>query len=495
METRRETGSRISAFLAGAGLVGLIVTLGFVWRPAREKLAIILNAGASSPGTPAATKDSKGRKVLYYDCPMHPWYKSHKQGTCPECGMKLVAVYAEEQQGAETGTLPPGWVQISPARQQLMGVTTAVAEYRPVEKTIRTVGQVAIDETKLSVVRFRSTGWIQRVFVNYTWQSVQKGDPLFTIDSPNLLATEQEYLLALRARKGLAQSPYLGVSSGSEFLLQAARRRLALSDLTDAQVADLEGTGKRLGAASGNVGDAQTRALEGTGRAQLGLSNLSDTAIGEIEQRVKNQRAITLYSPASGYVVDRKVFPNQYVTPDTELYRLADLSTVWVQADIYEFEMPSVSVGQEATLTAESLPGTTLKGKVVFINPEVKTDTRTGTVRMEFANPDLKLKPGMFVQVELHKSFGRQLTVPVDAVLDSGTRQVVFVDPGNGVFAPREVKVGEGTEDYVAILSGLRAGERVVTRANFLIDSESNLRQSIEGMADMPGMQSQGTKP
>jgi multidrug efflux pump subunit AcrA (membrane-fusion protein) len=548
MEKRRETGSRITAFLAGAGLVSLIVTLSFVWRPAREKLAFILNPGPASPATPAPTTDSSGRKILYYDCPMHPWYKSHKPGICPECGMKLVAVYAEEEQAAPAsaarlapttgssgqkvlyydcpmhpwykshkpgicpecgmklvavyadeqqstaaGPLPPGMVQISPARQQLMGVTTAVADYRPIEKTIRTVGQVAIDETRLSVVRFRSTGWIQKVFVNYTGQSVQKGEPLFTIDSPDLLATEQEFLLAIRARKALAQSPLLGVASGSEFLLEAARRRLALADLTDSQIKLLEGTGKRLGASSGgSVGDAQTRALEGTGKAQLGLWSLSDAGIGEIVERVRNQRAITIYAPASGYVVDRKSFPYQYVTPDTELYKLADLSTVWVQADVYEFEMPAVSLGQEATLTTESLPGTSWKGRLVFINPEVKTDTRTGTVRMEFANPELKLKPGMFVKVELHKSFGRQLTVPVDAVLNSGTRQVVFVDLSNGAFAPREVKVGEGTEDYIAILSGLRAGERVVTRANFLINSESNLRQSIEGMADMPGVQPKG---
>jgi RND family efflux transporter MFP subunit len=186
--------------------------------------------------------------------------------------------------------------------------------------------------------------------------------------------------------------------------------------------------------------------------------------------------------------MERKAYPNQYVTPDTEVYKLVDLSRIWVQADVYEFEMPSVSLGQEATLTTESLPGVSWKGRLVFVNPDVKADTRTGTVRLEFPNPELKLKPGMFVNVELHKSFGRQLTVPVDAVLDSGTRQVVFVDLGNGAFAPREVKVGERTGDYAAILSGLRAGERVVTRANFLVDSESNLREAISGMAGMPGM-------
>jgi Cu(I)/Ag(I) efflux system membrane fusion protein len=452
MEKRRETGSRITAFLAGAGLVSLLVTLSFVWRPAREKLAGLLTSRPSSPATLLPTTDSSGRKILYYQDPMHPWYKSNQPGIAPDCGMKLVAVYADEQQTAALGTLPPGTVQISPARQQLMGVTTAMAEYRPIEKTIRTVGQVAIDETRLSNVHVKVNGWIQKVFVDYTWQPVKKGEPLFTIYSPDLLATEQEYLLALRARKSLGSSPYQEVSSGTESLLEAARRRLALWDLTDAQIGQLEETGKA-------------------------------------------QHEITIYAPASGYVMERKAYPNQYVTPDTELYKLVDLSRVWVQADVYEFEMPAVSLGQEATMTTESLPGASWKGRLVFINPEVKADTRTGTVRLEFPNPELKLKPGMFVNVDLHKSFGRPLTVPVDAVLNSGTRQVVFVDLGNGAFAPHEVMIGEHTQDYIAILSGLRAGEHVVTRANFLIDSESNLRQSIEGMAGMPGMGSQGQEP
>jgi RND family efflux transporter MFP subunit len=452
MEKGTESGSRISAFLAGAGLVSLMVTLSFVWRPARERLAAFLNPRPTSLATLAPTTDTTGRKILYYQDPMHPWYKSDKPGVAPDCGMKLVPVYADEQQTAAAGPLPPGAVQISPARQQLMGVTTALAEYRPVEKTIRTVGQVSIDETLLANVHVKINGWIQKVFVDYTWQPVKKGDPLFTIYSPDLLATEQEYLLALRARKSLGTSPYQEVTSGTESLLEAARRRLALWDLTDAQ-------------------------------------------IGQLEESGKAQHELTFYAPASGYVMERKAYPNQYVTPDTELYKLVDLSRVWVQADVYEFEMPGVGLGQEATMTAESLPGATFEGRVVFVYPDVKADTRTGTVRLEFPNPELKLKPGMFVNVALHKSFGRQLTVPVDAVLDSGARQVVFVDLGNGGFAPREVRVGERTQDYAAILSGLRAGERVVTRANFLIDSESNLRQAIEGMAGMTGMQPQGQEP
>jgi RND family efflux transporter MFP subunit len=439
MENSTNSGSKVGAFLGGAGLVIFAVTVGLVWRPAREKLAGLLNPQSNPPATLAPSTDATGRKILYYQDPMHPWYKSDKPGLAPDCGMKLVPVYADEQQTAGPGPLPPRTVQISPARQQLMGVTTALTEYRPIEKTIRTAGQVAIDETLLSHVHVRVNGWIQKVFVDSTWQSVSKGDPLFTVYSPDLVATEQEYLLALRARTSLGSSPYQDVSTGIESLLEATRHRLTLWDLNEAQIGELERTGKA-------------------------------------------QQEITFYAPTSGYVMERTAYPNQYVTPEMELYKLVDLSRVWVLADVYEFEMPAVSLGQAATMTAESLPGQSFEGRVDFLNPDIKPDTRTGTVRIEFTNPELKFKPGMFVNVELHQSFGRQLTVPVDAVLDSGTRQLVFVDLGNGRFAPRDVQVGERSQDYVAVLSGLRAGERVVTRANFLIDSESNLRQSLEGM-------------
>jgi len=444
MEAKNHSGNRTPAFLAGAGVIAFVVAIALLWGPAREKLGKLLSPATGSPASTAQVAGAGEKRILYYEDPMHPWYRSDKPGNAPDCGMKLVPVYAEEKASSPAGLLPPGTVQISPARQQLMGVTTAKAEYRSLNKTLRTVGQVAIDETRLANVHVKINGWIQKVFVDTTWQPVKKGDPLFTIYSPDLLATEQEYLLALKARKSLGQSSYPEVSAGGESLLEAARRRLSLWDLTDEQIRQLEETRQPL-------------------------------------------REITYYSPASGYVLERRAFPNQYVTPDAELYKLVDLSRVWVQVDVYEFEMPSVSLGQEAVLTTESLPGLALKGNLVYVYPEVKPDTRTGTVRMEFPNPELKLKPGMFVNVELRKALGRQLTVPVDAVLDSGRRQVVFVDRG-GAFEPREVKVGERTEDSIAITSGLRAGERVVTRANFLIDSESNLRQSIAGMAGMPGM-------
>jgi len=433
----------IFAAILAAGMI--------VWRPARAWLAALVEPPVAAAASPEA-KPSE-RKILYYEDPMHPWYRSDKPGIAPDCGMKLVPVYAEEAGPPAAGA--PGSVQISAARQQLLGITMATAQYRSLEKVIRAVGRVALDEERLSNVHVKVSGWIQKVFVDYTFQHVMKGDPLFTLYSPELLASEQEYLLALKAGKELGASSLNDVAAGGKSLKEAARHRLALWDLTDEQIRELEETGKP-------------------------------------------QREITFYAPATGHVLERKAFPNQYVTPDTELYKIADHSEVWVYADIYEPEMPFVELGQVATLTSAALPGQQLKGTVIFIQPHLMEETRTLPVRLEFPNADLALKPGMFVNVELHRVLGRQLTVPVDAVLDSGERQRVFVARGDGSFAPREVKLGERTEEFVIVVSGLRAGEKVVTRANFLVDSESNLRQAIVGMAEMPGMKqapTAGEKP
>ena len=367
---------------------------------------------------------------------MHPWYRSDKPGFAPDCGMKLVPVYASD---LPTGALPPGGVQISPVRQQLLGVLSAPAAYRTLDRVIRTTGEVNIDETRIASVSTRVSGWVQKVFVDSTFQHVNNGEPLFTVYSPDLLAAEQEFLLALRARKTLGQSSLVEVNADGASLLEAARMKLSLLDVTPDQIRDLETTGKPA-------------------------------------------REITIYSPAAGHVLERKVFPNQYVTPETELYKIVDHTSMWIYAEVYEVDIPYVSEGQEAVVTAEAFPGQKLSGRVNFVEPHMMEETRTERVRMEFPNPDLKLKPGMFVNVELHRSLGRQLTVPIDAVLDSGTHQRVFIDRGKGVFEPRTVTVGARSGDYAVILSGLRAGEHVVTRANFLIDSESNLRESMEGM-------------
>ncbi len=441
---------------------------------------------APTPRAEAAGQANPGEgKILFYQDPMHPWYHSDKPGIAPDCGMKLVPVYASEAgdqpkpgepkilyyqdpmnpshhsdkpglapdgmklvpvYASETpaAALPPGGVEISSARQQVMGVTTAKAEYRALDQTIHSVGQVAMDETRLVHVHVRTSGWIKKVFVDYTWQQVKQGDPLFTFYSPDLLATEQEYLLALRARDSLAKSSFPEIATAGASLLEAARRRLELWDLTEGEIHELEISGKPA-------------------------------------------HDITIYSPATGYVVDRKAFPNQYVSPEMDIYQLVDLSSIWAEGEIYESDAPSVSLGQSAVLTTEALPNVALRGRLTFISPTVKPDTRTITVRVEFPNPGMKLKPGMFVNVELHRALGRRLTVPVDAVLDSGAHQRVFVDRGKGVFEPRTVTVGARSGDYAVILSGLRAGELVVTRANFLIDSESNLRQSVEGLQSTEG--------
>ena len=406
------------------------------WAAGQQAAPKSEHSGQSAP--PAKT--SGERKILYWYDPMHTWYKSDKPGVAPDCGMKLVPMYADEAVGGLN--LPPGTVQISPERQQLIGVVTAPVNYRSLDKTIRTVGNVTLDETRTSTVHVKVSGWIQKVFVDFRFDHVQKGEPLFTIYSPDLLATEQEYLIALRAEREFASSPYPEVALGGKSLVEAARQRLELWDFSGDQLTKLEQTGMP-------------------------------------------EREVTYYSPAMGHVLERNAFPNQYVTPETELYKIVDHSTVWVFADIYENEIPFVSLGQEVLITADALPGATIRGQVNYVQPHLMEDTRTLPVRIEVPNPDLKLNPGMFVHVTLHRSLGRQLTVPTDAVLDSGRRQVVFVDRGEGYFEPRQVEVAERTAEYAVIARGLKAGERVVTRANFLIDSESNLREAMAGMGGM----------
>jgi len=422
----------------------VIVNVPLIGSPIRHsRLDLAAMLSTPSAKLQAADQPVPGKgKVLYYQDPMHPWYRSDKPGVAPDCGMKLIPIYASD---AAAGSATPGAVQISLERQQLMGITTARAEYRALDQTLRAYGQINVDETRVAHVHVRTSGWVQRVFADYSWQQVKQGEPLFTYYSPDLMASEQEYLLALRARDALARSSFPEIAASGASLLEAARRRLELWDLTDAQ-------------------------------------------IGEIESSGKPVRDTTVYAPVTGFVVDRKAFPNQYVSPEMDVYQLVDLSTVWAEGEVYESDAPSVALGQEGTLTSEALPNTALRGKLIFIAPTVKPDTRTITVRIEFANPGQRLRPGMFVNLELHHGSGRRLTVPVDAVLDSGTRARVFVQRGQGMFEPRQVTLGARSGDYVAILTGLKPGEAVVTRANFLVDSESNLRESMEGMAGVPGM-------
>jgi RND family efflux transporter MFP subunit len=393
-----------------------------------------------------------GRKVLYWVDPMHPAYKSDKPGIAPDCGMKLEPVYAEPAAGNTPPPMPPGTVQIGADRQQLIGVRYGTAEYSSGSETIRAVGKVAIDETRVSHVHSRTEGWIDKVYANFTGDVVKKGQPMLTIYSPELLATQQEYLLALKARDVMHHSVIRDASADTNSLVEAARRRLQLWDLSDGQIDEVARTGKP-------------------------LTN------------------VTLYAPVSGYVTARNAFANQKVMPDTELYTLVDLSRVWVLASVFEYQMPSVHTGQLATVALPYNGGQTYRARISFIQPQVDPSTRTVQVRLELPNPGLALKPEMFVNVELTSPQPQRLTVPAEAVLDTGVKKVIFVDRGNGYLEPREVATGERAGDRIQILKGLSAGERIVTSGNFLINSESQLKAAAQGMAGMPGMSAPAQPP
>ena len=402
-----------------------------------KRLAIVFLIAAAYVGgygygrwyaKPAAAQ----RKPLYWVDPMHPWYKSDKPGTAPDCGMKLVPVYTapEEKQPA---AMPPGTVEIPPEKQQLMGVEYGAAEYAAATGSIRAAARVTLDETKIAKVQSKLEGWIEKVSVDFTGKLVQKGDPLLTIYSPEALATQQEYLLATNAQRAMQDNPVHEMLGSTENLVAAARKRLELWDIGDAQIDEISRTG----------------------------------------QPLKN---LTLYSPISGFVTERNAFPSQRVTPETVLYTVADLSTVWVIADVFEYEAVNIHLNQPATLTLAYLPGRAFHGRVSYILPQVDPATRTLKVRIEVANPGYALKPDMYGQVEFQTGGARKLVVPQSAVLNSGDRQTVFVDRGNGYFEPRAVTIGEQMDGRIEILSGLKAGERIVVSGNFLMDSESRLK-------------------
>jgi len=420
-----------------AALVVGAVALGAAYR---ENLAGWLGWEAAEAQTDEhaghQAKPPAERKILYWYDPMHPQYKSDKPGIAPDCGMKLVPKYADEAE--PMGEMPAGTVQISPAKQQLIGVRTAAVAAEDLSQTIRAVGLVETDETLVARVHTKVSGWVRKVFVDYTWQH-EKGAPLFTLYSPELVSAQQEYLIARRAQSYLGASPYAEAAQGSEALLRAARQRLKLWDVTDEQIA-------------------------------------------ELEQRGAAQEELTFYSPASGHVVERKVFPNQYITPDSELYTITDHSRVWVQVQLYEYESAGVRVDMPVAMTVEAYPGRIFHGRVAFVQPHMETETRTLPVRLEFENPELALKPGMFATVEIRVALGRQIVVPRDAVLDTGIRQIVFLAREGGYFEPREVVIGARLGDRVVVLKGLAPGDTIATSAVFLLDSESRLKSAMEGM-------------
>jgi Cu(I)/Ag(I) efflux system membrane fusion protein len=355
--------------------------------------------------------------------------------------MKSLTMESIQKEG-KMQEVSPGTVQISAERQQLIGVKIGTVEMKPLEKVIRTVGRVDYDEKRIVTVSPKIGGWIEDLFVDFTGKYVMKGEPLLTIYSPELVSTQEEYLIALRAKKDLAKSPFPEVAGSGNSLAESAKRRLKLWDISDDQIKTLEESGQ-----------------------------------------VK--KTLTLHSPFSGFVLEKAAYNGMNVMPGMALYKLADLSVVWLYADIYEYELPFIRLGQQAAIQLSYIPGERFTGKAIYIYPSLNPETRTAKVRFEFPNPHGKLKPEMYANVEIKVHLGQKLAVPEGAIIDTGLRQIAIIDKGSGYFEPREVKVGTKVDNYYEVIKGLKAGERVVTSANFLIDSESKLKEAIGGMAGM----------
>lgn len=407
-------------------------------------LGYVLGWRGGGPGgeTPAGGEPAAETKVQY-TCSMHPFIIRDEPGLCPICGMDLTPIKPGSAPAtAATGEEAPGQIRIDPVTAQNIGIRTAAVERRNLSRTIRTVGLVTYEEPSQYSVNSKIEGWIDRLYINETGQMVEKGERLMDIYSPDLVAAQQEYLLALETSGRLGDSPYAETTAGARRLLDAARTRLKYWDISDQQ-------------------------------------------IGELEKSKQVRKTLTLFSPYRGIVTEKPVVEGMGVMSGMELLKISDISKVWVNADIYEFEQAWVKVGQPTTVAIPSAAGgTDLQGKITYIYPYVAGETRTVKARIELVNPGLALKPDMFANVSIvAESLADVLALPGNAVLNSGKGQTVFVALGEGRFEPRRVKTGVSDENgYVQVLDGLQEGEQVVTSAQFLLDSESKLREAIQKM-------------
>lgn len=425
-------------------------------------------------------KEHAGKQI--YHCPMHPTYTSDKPGECPICGMNLVPVEQEEKKipkkkimyrstmnpnevsdkpgkdsmgmdmepfevevTEDTSTVPGrAVVRVTPEKQQIIGVRFAEVKTRELKKIIRAVGRVDYVEPALAFVNTKFDGWIEKLYVDYTGKFVKKGQPLADIYSPELVSTQEEYLIAFKSEKDIKNKDITNSLSSNFSVLESARQRLKFWDITEDQIKRLEET-------------------------------------GDIK------KTLTIYSPVNGYVIEKNVIDGQRIMSGENLYKIADISKVWIYGDIYEYEIPLVKVGDSVNITLSYLPGETFTGTVSYIYPYLEEETRTNKIRVEADNKDFKLKPGMYANLEIVVDLGKRLVVPSSAILDSGEQKYLFVDIGDGYFEPRAVKTGIATDDYYEILEGVKEGEKVVTSAAFLIDSESSLKAALEGMGAPSG--------
>ncbi len=372
--------------------------------------------------------------------------KGMDRASLPEMGgMKGLTNEHGESSASAPGSAAA--MAIPAGTRQLIGVRSAPAARAPLDQEIRTVGTVDYNERGLTKINLKVSGWVKEVFVNSIGQPVQKGEPLFTLYSPDLLTSQDEYLVALKTQTMVAESPLADAREGATAMVASARERLQLWDMTEPQI------------------DAVTR----RGRANP---------------------ILTVYAPSTGVVLTREALPGKYVEPGITLYELADLATVWISADIYESEVAAIRLNQPATVAFAAYPGELFQGKVSYIHPSLNTEARTVRVRIELPNSALKLKPGMYGNVVLRSESVETLVVPKEAVLDTGLRQLVFLDHGQGVYQPTQVTLGRRSQDRVEVLEGLRDGDRVVTSAHFLLDAEAKLASasSMQAMMGRIGM-------
>ena len=380
----------------------------------------------------SATSPPSGRRVLYWYDPMAPGSRFDKPGKSPFMDMQLIPKYADEPAAHSAAAAPSGAsVSLGAEAIRATGIGTVPVVSGELMHAIRAVGTIQADETKLVHVAARVPGRVERLHANSTGEAVRRGAPLYDLYSPELVATQREYLLALENRQRLTGTGS-EASTGAELLLSASRDRLRLWGVTESQI----------------------RQLEKSRRPDL---------------------AIAFPSPASGIVLQKNVIAGQYVQEGTDLYLLADLSHVWLLAQVYESDLASLRVGQPASATVNAYPGRAFAGHIAFIEPVLDPQTRTARARIVLPNPQGELKPGMFADARLQIPLGRRLSVPRSAVIDTGARQVVYVETAPGTFAPRDVKVGSTAKDRVEILVGLSEGEKVVSAANFFLDSQAQL--------------------
>ena len=404
-------------------------------------IALVLFAGGgfflgrlAAPATPAE-KAEEGRKILYWQAPMNPTEIYDHPGKSA-MGMDLVPVY-EDEGGSDR------IITIDPAVVQNMGVRTDRVERMDLSRMIRTVGEVQYDDEHVYVVNAKISGWIEKLYINFVGKEVRRGDPLMEIYSPELVSTQEEYLLALQNYRAVQQSTVSEVRADAEKLLASARKRLEYWDIPAAEIERLEQTG-----------------------------TVNKTTL--------------LTAPETGIVVLQNAVQGAFIKAGQDLFRIADLRTVWVHASFYDNEVPWITEGQPVTMELSYLPGKTYTGRVSYIYPYLREKARDVHVRLIFSNPDLDLKPGMYANVDLQgKTIPDALVVPSEALIRSGARALVFVARGEGKFEPREVRLGEEGgpgNHYVHVLSGLIGNEEVVTSAQFLIDSESRLQEAIQKM-------------